>query len=553
MGKIVSLPKTIAAALLIVSCSAQAYQAADPEQTLQQTAAQDFAGQWEGEVQTQQWPFYISVRIPADGRQNAELNALGTTMLLVDRRTENGGIAMTLQGPWESPPTISLSRNGDSLAGFWREGDASMPISLVPLPDYPAPANREEAWVQDINALSNRFLHFDRTFSPTARREFLGRMDRIANAISGMMDAEIMIALAQAAALSGNAHTRLYLLRRKTVLDRLPVRLWWFDGELRIIRTSERYSGYLGCRVDAISGVEAEDAHRTAASAFAGNESWARYKSVYYLSSADALAGLGIVDENESIELQLADCASAGSVAIRRQAAVRFDGVTEAWHDLSPRSPSETGWQQTLGGRAEMPLYLSRPNDHYWFARPEGPDLLYVQVNRAEPMDAESVEDFSARLLGDFRQNQPAALVIDLRFNTGGNGAVLEDLMETLETESRDIDRFVITGRATFSAGIMMAARWQEAGGVTIVGEPVGDSLDYWAEGGNIILPNSQLYAHFANGAHSYSPAPCPDENYCFDLSIEDLDPDLPVSMTWAQYIAGRDPAFEAISEQLSR
>ena len=47
-----------------------------------------------------------------------------------------------------------------------------------------------------------------------------------------------------------------------------------------------------------------------------------------------------------------------------------------------------------------------------------------------------------------------------------------------------------------------------------------GDGLDFCAKGGNIILPSSGLYVHFANGAHSLSPRPCPTKDYCDNLSV---------------------------------
>lgn len=542
-----SLSKAVFAALLSISCSAHGYQAADSNAAAQTIAIGDFAGDWEGEVQTPRWPLYLSIRIPADSGQRGELSALGTNIPLVDIRTDEGTLAMTLEGPWEAPPTITLTRNRNGLRGFWTEGGEAMPIALTPIPDYPEPVDRAAAWRQDIGALSDRFLRFDRSFPASARQEFIERMNRVSAGIAEMDDAEILIALSQAVALSGNAHTRLYLLRRKTVLDRLPIRLWWFENELRIVRASEQYADHLGCRVDRIAGMDAGTARETAATAFAGNRSWTDYKSVYFLTSADALIGLGIADEAGPVAFELSGCAGAGTIAFPRQPATRSEEVIEAWQDLSPLSEPEPGWLQVLGQQAAPPAYLGRPDENYWYRRFASSDLLYVQINRAEAMNSESIGDFSERLLADMARNRPAALVLDLRFNTGGDGSLFEDMMAALEEESRGLDRFIITGRATFSAGLTIAARWQEAGNITIVGEPVGDSLDYWAEGGNIILPNSRVSAHFANGAHSYSPAPCPDETYCFDLNIDDLQPDLPIAMTWEQYVAGRDPALEAI------
>jgi len=41
-------------------------------------------------------------------------------------------------------------------------------------------------------------------------------------------DRHLIVALARTLAAIGNAHTRLYLLRNRTVLRRLPIRVRWF-------------------------------------------------------------------------------------------------------------------------------------------------------------------------------------------------------------------------------------------------------------------------------------------------------------------------------------
>jgi len=142
-------------------------------------------------------------------------------------------------------------------------------------------------------------------------------------------------------------------------------------------------------------------------------------------------------------------------------------------------------------------------------------------------------------------------VVIDLRLNSGGNLDVAKAFIKGLGGDST-FDRpghlFVITGHTTFSAGLYHAAQLEQFTHATFVGEPVGDRLDFWSEGGNIILPYSRLAAHFANGAHSLSPAPCPDAGYCNDLSVAALTPDLPAAPDWDMYHAGRDPAMEAIA-----
>ena len=83
-------------------------------------------------------------------------------------------------------------------------------------------------------------------------------------------------------------------------------------------------------------------------------------------------------------------------------------------------------------------------------------------------------------------------------------------LMTSLHEKLAGKPVFVITGRATFSAGILHAVQWKQWG-ATIVGEQVGDDLDFWAEGGNVLLPNSKLTIHYANGFHGYSKVEYPD------------------------------------------
>ena len=70
-----------------------------------------------------------------------------------------------------------------------------------------------------------------------------------------------------------------------------------------------------------------------------------------------------------------------------------------------------------------------------------------------------------------------------------------------------------------------------------------------WSEGGNILLPNTHLTLHYANGFHSYTPIEHPEfkpYNYP-DLSVTEVGPDIQVEATLEQYLAGKDPALDAI------
>jgi hypothetical protein len=107
--------------------------------------------------------------------------------------------------------------------------------------------------------------------------------------------------------------------------------------------------------------------------------------------------------------------------------------------------------------------------------------------------------------------------------------------------------------RAFACALLTPTAQWKQWG-AKVVGEHAGDELDFWAEGGNMELPNSKMTIHYSNGFHGYSRREYPDPKpYFFDLDVDTLAPDFPVEMTWADYVAGRDPAMERMEGEVAR
>ena len=107
-------------------------------------------------------------------------------------------------------------------------------------------------------------------------------------------------------------------------------------------------------------------------------------------------------------------------------------------------------------------------------------------------------------------------------------------------------------GPATFSAGIVSAAFIKQAGAdrVVILGEPVGDRLQFLSEGNRGCLPNYPLCVSYATGKHDYQ-HPCHDLKVCFWLNylyptrVRSLDPDETIPLTFAQWRGGRDPVYE--------
>lgn len=475
-------------------------------------------GTWEGELQTSRWPVFMTIRLTGD-ESKGSISVLGQNLPITEL-TVTDATAKIVAGSI----TLDAKIDGDRLVG--------KDFSFDRLPQYPKPKDRVEAWQQDLEAFTTRFLKYDRSFTAGEKARAVEIIDSIRAGLASMSDDEVIMKIATAVAQTDNAHTRLYLLRNRTELRRLPIRLWWFRDSLRVIRATPEYRSLLGCRVDAIGGVEARHVRDLTAAAYSGNPSWRDYKSVYFMTSPEALHGFGIVADPEAIEFTLADCSAAPRAIVKPLPLVKKRGPTEAWWDLSPmHKDPDREWVHVLD-RSKAPLYLRDPQHYYWYEFIPAAGVLYLQYNRAAEMESESMKAFGERLLAQ----DVKALVIDLRFNTGGDMGIAADLMQKLR--SKAVPTFVITGRATFSAGISTAAQWRTAPNVKFVGEHPGDGPRYWSEGGNVVMPNSGLYLHFANAEHD-------------DSFAKSLRPDIPASMTWSEYMHGIDVAMNSICYSL--
>lgn len=426
-------------------------------------------------------------------------------------------------------------------------------IALATLPRVSA-QDRVRAWQADLDSARVAFLPADRAFSPLTRAAFTRAVAELRDSVGVLSDAEIVVRLARATALSGNAHTRIYLLRNASYLRRYPVRLAWFEDGLYVVRTRPEHEDLLGARVVEIAGRPVADVEALVAPLYAGNGGWRRYMSTYTLTSPDVLLGLGLVQGAGAAPFAFESGGGGGLVTrvLEPLPLNRHTEPTEAWWDLAPTHPGRDGpWVSVLpADTSALPLYLRRPEQRYWFEPIPGRDALYFQFNRSDDMPTgETVEDFGARLLSALEARNPSRFVIDLRFNTGGNLGKAWGLFRRfagLPLAQRPGGIVAITGPATFSAGLYYAAFLAENTRAAFVGEWPGDDLDFWAEGGRVVLPHSGLILKYTDGFHSYSPEPYPAGTTAFlDLTVGGLMPWTGAPLTADAYFGRRDPALE--------
>ncbi|HSC63225.1 MAG TPA: hypothetical protein VLD35_06305 [Caldimonas sp.] len=428
---------------------------------------------------------------------------------------------------------------------------ASAPLAAADAVAAPGSAARMAAWGEDLDVARDEFLPRDRSYSSRARADAAQRLQRLRERIGRLDDVEIAGELARIAALAGNAHTRLYLLRNRGHWRRYPLRIWRFADGWRVVAAQREAEALLGARLTHVAGRPIETVFARLRPLFAGSRGWARYMGSYTLTSPDALHAAGLAGRDGRAEFRFEPQGAGRSLVLSPSAFERRESVEESWWYLSPARDVGAGWRHAIES-ARLPEALRGASLDYRFLRCAG-EVVYVQFNRAaDAPGTETVAAWGERLLREIGERPPRRLVFDLRFNTGGDLTKAGPLVEALAASplGRDAGRIVVlAGESTFSAGITPLAVLRGTSAAIVVGRAPGDGTDFWAEGGNVVLPNSRLVLHYADGLHSYSGrarAAGIAEHVALGLDVADLEPDVAVRWTGTDYAAGRDADVEA-------
>lgn len=444
------------------------------------------------------------------------------------------------------------------LAGYfvWRF------IPFPPEPDYPPPADAAEAYRQDLDYL-RLYPTLDRSFSPAERAAFQAAVDDIEARVDSLTPAGFELAVARAVALADNAHTNVSPVRRRARVNAIPLRLARFDEGVYVVQARNDHAELLGARVDTLAGATPAAIADTLADTFGGHPGRARWLSILSLESPELLHAAGFAPESDQMTLTMT--LRDGRQATRTLTAVgpftdlaerRYGGRLLAY-DVP--APMQDGWTHLMAGETP-PLYLTdaaRPFSATWIDTP-GAEGLYLKLDMTMDADGYVLVDFQRGVMADLERRRAGFLVVDLRHNGGGT---IDDWFSrgVVERLPPEAPIFVVTSPETFSGGIAEAAYFKHFGGhrARVVGEPVGDRLIFWANGGTpMVLPNSGIPLHVWVAKEDWENG-CDDWRLCFwftmieDVGVGTLAPDLPVSLSFADYVAGRDPALETILAQV--
>lgn len=410
-----------------------------------------------------------------------------------------------------------------------------------------------QASVRDDLTALRAFLEQDRSYSTAHREQAEELIDALEGQVGSLSPIQMALAAARIAALADNGHTMVLNGVGGPGLDRIPYRLALMQGRLYIVDPGDE-SDLMGAEVLTVDGVGV-DRIRQAFHAYRGGAvPWRDQGLAVFAETPQAMAADGVISRAGPMDLRLRT-RTGGTV--NRTVSAR---PSEAAWFFAPSALQASGRRPTAPDGGSQPLYLRDPDIPFFTAPVPEVNGLYVALRATRNQAGMSVTEFLTTARAEIESTRPRNVILDMRFNIGGDLNTARDFAKALPGLLPPDGRvFVITSGSTFSAAISTLGYLKEAGGdrVVIVGEPIGDRLEFWAEGDPVNLPYSGTMLLHATERHNYQTG-CPQDD-CHQsirrnpIRVESLQPDLPAPMTIEAYLSGRDPAMEAIAALIGR
>ena len=401
-----------------------------------------------------------------------------------------------------------------------------LPWVTTRAPDpFPTPAEtREGKWEQDVTYLAAQLtrLHPD-PFTQVSADAFAAQTQALIDQIPTATDAEIILGMAALTAAIGDGHTALDL-DVPEVFHAFPLMLAWYADDLVVVGADAEYADALGRRVTQIGSQDP-------AAALAAVTRWIAHdnrqqllqRSTRLLTTPEVLAAAGILPDAKQGHFVLENV--AGQVIELDVPAVRAD----AGAGVTVYDALKTG----------LPLRAQNPDRNYWYTYLPESQTLYFHYFRCADDPTQPFAAFNQEMFAFVDQNPVARVVVDLRYNGGGDSSILQPFVDAIRDRA-DLNRprglYVLIGRQTFSSALMNAVELKTRTAAILLGEPTGGKPNHFGEVRAFGLPNSGLRVQYSTRRFTTMPGNDADA----------LAPDLAYPITWADLLAGRDPALDA-------
>jgi hypothetical protein len=424
-------------------------------------------------------------------------------------------------------------------------------------PQATAPPLQAAEWVADLDTLVARLTRVHpRPFRRIASATFTARAATLRAAIPRLTDDAIAVRMMALVASLRDGHTSLAPFGTRAGFTRwYPVRFYRFTDGVFITAIQPELAHVAGARVLRIGALDAGHAADSAATLLGADNEFGDREHTMMLSSPEALSALGINASRDSLALDVETCSGERTTVriasiVVPQPSLGWAGNGEIDGPTGTRTVTAFGVNRARlldpDSNPSLPLHL-RGRRAYWYTYVDSARSMFLQLNAMTDKSVFSpitfVENYRrAFAYIDAHPDAVDRLVIDLRYNFGGNGDLVDGFVHELIKREATVNRaghlFVLTGRKTFSAGADLLLQIRRHTAAIIVGEPPGVGFNASGDPTDVVLPNSGF--HVSISTNWGQSAGSSDTSSLIPVEV-------PAQFSSADYFEKRDPALDLI------
>lgn len=371
-------------------------------------------------------------------------------------------------------------------------------------------SERNALWQEDLDFFATELpkRHGEPFFS-CPQATFERDIAALGKAIPQKSDTQLRAGLVRLAALLGDGHT--FVTGTDKDFPQLPVSLWQFpDGWY--FTAAPLASGLAGKRLIGMNGKPLKEVEQRLRPYISWEtDSWGSARLATALITPTYLIDAGISSRERG----------ARFTAEGRECDVTLDQAAEL------RTSARLA--------VNAPLTSRRALEPYWFTVLPGSKTLFIQYNQCRSVPEKPFSTFVKEVMAAALFQPIERCVLDLRYNGGGNSAVIWPLTSAIAEApfGKPGKVFVLVGRRTFSSAFLNATEWRNARfAARWVGEPPGQAARHHGEVKTFSLPHSRLIVQYATKVFAPPGGGRPV--------------DLPIALRFPDYLAGKDAVLEA-------
>ena len=312
-------------------------------------------------------------------------------------------------------------------------------------------------------------------FNTVSKEECEEEYKRLSSNIDGISYTDYYFVLSSFLALSNDSHTSLEAGDIYSYFMYYPLQLNYVGDKVYVVSGLSDYKDYMGKEVTAINGVNIKVIEEKVSLVVPHDNTV--YLKLWLNNQLNNTSFLSFIDVADSDKAPVTLTFSDGKNV-----------------SLSPTLSQEIDRDEIISVFSSYSPYIYQG---YYRAMEIRDDVLLISYNTCSDNPSYPMKNFTSDLKKVLSKKKYSKIIVDLRYNGGGNSAVLNSVIKLLKKEK--CSKYALIGENTFSSAILNAVSLKDDADFTLVGTPTGGSINHYGELKSFTLPETGWEVYYSS------------------------------------------------------